>query len=79
MSPTIFRIGPYRFFFFSREEEKKHVHIVSGDGEAKYWLEPKIELAKYHGFNKKQLNKLFKLVEDRKDEISEKWDEDFNN
>ncbi len=79
MSPTLFRIGPYRFFFFSREEEKKHVHIVSGDGEAKYWLKPEIELAKCHGLNKKQLNKLLKLVEDRKDEISEKWDEYFNN
>ncbi|MBC8487970.1 MAG: DUF4160 domain-containing protein [Bacteroidetes bacterium] len=79
MSPTIFRIGPYRFFFFSREEEKKHVHVVSGDGEAKYWLEPEIELAKSHGLNEKQLNKLLKLVEEKKNEISAKWDEYFNN
>lgn len=38
-----------RFFFFSREEERMHVHVISGDGEAKYWLDPKIEIAKnYH-------------------------------
>jgi hypothetical protein len=46
MSPTIFKEGSYRFFFFSREEPRKHVHIVSNEGEAKFWLEPEIELAK---------------------------------
>jgi len=42
MSPTIFREDGYRFFFFSREESGVHVHIVSGNGEAKFWLEPEI-------------------------------------
>ena len=32
--------------FFSREESRMHVHILPGDGEAKYWLEPEIELSK---------------------------------
>jgi hypothetical protein len=45
MTPTVFREKGYRFFFFSREENRMHVHVISGDGEAKYWLEPKIELA----------------------------------
>ena len=35
----------FRFFFFSKEERRKHVHISCGDGEAKFWLEPAIELA----------------------------------
>ncbi|MES9901664.1 MAG: DUF4160 domain-containing protein [Sedimenticola sp.] len=49
MSPTVFKERGYRFFFFSREEERMHVHVLSGDGEAKLWLEPEIELAKnYH-------------------------------
>jgi hypothetical protein len=43
MSPTIFRQGNFRFF--SREETKMHVHVDVADGEAKFWLEPKIELA----------------------------------
>ncbi|WP_430755078.1 DUF4160 domain-containing protein [Magnetovirga frankeli] len=46
MSPTVFRDRGYRFFFFSREEERMHVHVISSDGETKYWLEPEIELAK---------------------------------
>jgi hypothetical protein len=45
MSSTVFKEKGYRFFFFSREEERMHVHIVSGDGEAKFWLTPEIELA----------------------------------
>jgi hypothetical protein len=45
MSPTVFREGPYRFYFFSREEPRIHVHVGSSDGEAKFWIEPEIELA----------------------------------
>ena len=30
--PTIYREGPYRFFFNSREETRMHVHVQSTDG-----------------------------------------------
>lgn len=46
MSPTVFREGPFRFFFFSREEERLHIHVESPHGEAKFWLDPQIELAR---------------------------------
>ncbi|MGD1120175.1 MAG: DUF4160 domain-containing protein [Dehalococcoidales bacterium] len=45
MSPTIFRIKGYRFYFLSNEETRIHIHVTSGDGEAKFWLEPTILLA----------------------------------
>ena len=48
MSPTVFRDGPFRFFFFSREEARLHIHVESPEGEAKFWIEPKIELARNH-------------------------------
>jgi len=35
MSPTVLRIGGFRFFFFSREESRMHVHVSHADGEAK--------------------------------------------
>ncbi|GJL62683.1 MAG: hypothetical protein NPIRA04_13370 [Nitrospirales bacterium] len=57
MSPTVFKEGGYRFFFFSREEERMHVHVVSTDGEAKYWLEPEIELAKNFRYSRIQLKR----------------------
>jgi hypothetical protein len=56
VSPTVFRYRNYRFYFFSREEPRMHVHVLSPDGEAKFWLEPVIELALNKGLN--QLNLL---------------------
>jgi hypothetical protein len=44
MSPTVFKFKGYRFFFFSREEERMHIHVECSDGEAKFWLVPEIEL-----------------------------------
>lgn len=41
MSPTVSRDCPFRFFFFSREERRMHVHVQSADGEAKFWIEPR--------------------------------------
>ena len=50
MSPTVFKDKGFRFFFFSKEEDRKHVHVYCADGEAKFWLEPIIELADNYGF-----------------------------
>ena len=77
MSPTVFKKKNYRFFFFSREESRKHIHIVSPDGEAKFWLEPTIELAKSFGFSNKQLSEIKKLTNEHSDEIIEKWNDFF--
>ena len=79
MSPTIFREAGYRFFFFSREEERRHVHVLGSDGEAKFWLEPEIELAKNHHLTEVQLAKIRKIVEDHKDELIRAWDTHFRN
>lgn len=38
MSPAIFREGGFRFYFFSREEPRIHVHVHGADGEAKFWI-----------------------------------------
>jgi len=73
MSPTVFKEKNYSFHFFSREENRIHVHIISPDGEAKFLLEPTISLVNYSGFSKQQLNFLQKTVERRKDEIIKKW------
>ncbi len=78
MSPTVFKEGPFRFFFFSREEPRMHVHISCPDGEAKFWIEPIISLATYRGLNKKQLNQMQLLVEKHIDEILSSWKNHFS-
>lgn len=77
MSPTIFRHKAYRFFFFSREEKRMHIHVFCADGEAKFWLEPLISLARNHGLSSRQLNELKEIIEEKKDDIIEEWNRHF--
>lgn len=77
MSPTVFRYKSYRFFFFSREEMRPHIHVSSPDGEAKFWLAPIISLHSYSGLSLRHLRELQKVVEERKDEIIRAWKEHF--
>ncbi len=78
MSPTVFRERGYRFFFFSREENRMHVHVVSGDGEAKFWLEPKVVLAKNYNYSKPQLKEIESLVEVHYNELISAWRRHFS-
>ncbi|MGH7720123.1 MAG: DUF2442 domain-containing protein [Gemmatimonadaceae bacterium] len=45
----------YRFYFFSREESRPHVHVQHATGEAKFWLEPEISLAHNYGLTVQRL------------------------
>lgn len=38
MSPTVYREAGFRYYFFSREEPRMHVHVSHADGEAEFWL-----------------------------------------
>jgi uncharacterized protein DUF4160 len=77
MSPTVFRYKNYRFFFFSREESRMHIHIISPDGEAKFWIEPVIALADYVGFSERQIRELEKIVNKHAKEIEKAWKKHF--
>ena len=77
MSPTILRHKKYRFFFFSREETRRHVHVISPEGEAKFWLEPIVALAESFRLSPRELKELQRVVERRKDEIVRAWNTHF--
>ena len=77
MAPTVFREGSFRFFFFSREESRIHIHVAHTDGEAKFWLEPSIELALNKGLNSKQVSEALLLVQQRREEILNAWKQHF--
>ena len=77
MAPTIFRDGAFRFFFFSREESRIHIHVTHTDDEAKYWLEPTIELAMNQGLSQKQLAEALSLVRQHHEEILNAWQTHF--
>jgi hypothetical protein len=77
MSPTVFREAGFRFYFFSREEPRMHVHVHCADGEAKFWLEPHIEVAQNVGMSERQIRAAQALVEDHVDEIRRAWQQHF--
>ena len=77
MSPTVLRYKGFRFFFFSREESRMHVHVSSAEGEAKFWLEPIIALANNYRFSAKQLKEIQKIIEEQNSEITNAWKKHF--
>ena len=56
MSPKFKEINGFVFKIYSNEEKRMHIHVVKAENEAKYWLEPNIELAENFGFNTKELS-----------------------
>ena len=77
MAPTIVRDGKFRLFFFSREESRIHVHISHPDGEAKFWLQPKIELAVNVGLSQTQVRQAHAVVVKHIKEIEDAWNRHF--
>ena len=71
--PTVLRIGPYRFGFYSDERnEPPHVHVSKPDGECKFWLE---RLARNKGINAPELRVIEKLVFAHIDLLKGKYNE----
>jgi hypothetical protein len=77
VSPTILRIRGYRFYFFSREEPRAHVHVQHAEGEAKFWIEPTMELAVNHGLRPRRLAEVVKILEEHYDDIRHAWAKHF--
>ena len=54
-----------------------HVHVYCADGEAKFWLEPQIELARNYRLNKVQLKEIESIIEKHIDELQTAWKRHF--
>jgi hypothetical protein len=77
MSPTVLKWKGYRFFFFSREEMRAHIHVINEEGEAKFWLEPEVELADNTGLKIYQLAEIEKIIRERRNEFLSSWQDHF--
>lgn len=77
MAPTVLRDGPFRLFFFSREETRIHVHVAHPDGEAKFWLDPQVRLANVTGLSDRQLRDAQAVVQVHIEEIRDAWNRHF--
>ena len=69
--PTVLRLGPYRFFFYSNENgEPAHIRIQREKMLAKFWLKP-VALASSTRFLPKELRKLEQMVVQNKETFLE--------
>ena len=75
--PTLFIEG-YKFRFYSSDvHEPPHVHVIRAERVAKIWLKS-LEIEHNHGYNKPELNKVLKLIEQNETKLLEAWHEYFD-
>ena len=76
--PTVLRIGPYRFFFYSSDrEEPVHIHVERERMIAKFWVLP-VRLQESGGFGRAELLRIQRLVLDNSALFVEAWNDYFN-
>lgn len=76
--PTVFKDGPYRFFFYSGDrDEPFHIHVERNDKVAKFWLDP-IRLQNSGGFNRLELRQIRSIIEKNQEALTEAWNEYFS-
>ncbi|MBX7236248.1 MAG: DUF4160 domain-containing protein [Caldilineales bacterium] len=61
--PTVLRVGPYRFYFYSHDlaGEPPHVHVDREELSAKFWLNP-VALARNLGFSGNELRRIERII-----------------
>lgn len=73
ISPVLKRESEYTFKIYSNEEERIHIHVLYKGMEAKFWLEPKVELAKNTGIPDYKINEIRKIVEKYADDFKRQF------
>lgn len=75
--PTVFRFGPYRFYFYASDgAEPAHVHVERDDETAKFWLDP-VRLQSSGGYSRRELNQIQRMVQENRDQLLRSWNEFF--
>ena len=65
--------------FSSPAKNQEDTSTFHTDGEAKFWLEPEIELAMSQGLSAKQIGEALALVNIHREEILHAWNSHFGN
>jgi len=77
MSPRALLIDGFDFFFYSKEEDRMHIHVEKGECDAKFWIEPSVELVYNHGFTSKEIKLITQMIEEYERTIKDKWNSHF--
>lgn len=79
--PVVLRLHGFKFFFYSNEGnplEPAHIHVRGADGEAKFWLDSEVRLARNDGFDARTLKLLASVVAENKDLLERAWNDYFS-
>ena len=76
--PTVLKVGPYRFFFYSGDgEEPQHIHVERDDKIAKFWLDP-IRLQSSGGLSRTEISRIQRFVAEHHSRLVEAWNAYFH-
>jgi len=75
--PTILRLNGFRFYFYSDEEDRPHIHVEYAGKTAKFWIGP-VSFSRNEGLNASELSKAQKIVLQNEELFLEKWNEYFS-
>ena len=71
--PTLFTVFGFRFLFYSNDHEPIHVHVIKGNTEARFQVQPEVKLLDNKGLKPAELKLAESLVEENMEMIVERW------
>jgi hypothetical protein len=76
--PTVLRVGPYRFFFYSSDGvEPRHIHVQRDNSVAKFWLDP-VQVENNVDFPASEIRRLRGIIAKHWVVLVDRWDEYFS-
>ncbi|MDR1332701.1 MAG: DUF4160 domain-containing protein [Tannerella sp.] len=77
--PTLLILFGLRFYFYLRDHEPVHIHVESGDGEAKFEIIKEVRLVYNHGLKPKDVKLAESIIEENKENFISEWEKAFDN
>ncbi|MBK8534705.1 MAG: DUF4160 domain-containing protein [Candidatus Competibacteraceae bacterium] len=74
--PVVLHLDGFKFFFYANEgnpREPAHIHIRKSGAEAKFWLEPQVQLAQNDGFDAPTLRRIAEMVKNHQTQLQRNW------
>ncbi len=69
MPPALSRMGPYRFYMVSADQdERPHVHVARDRARAKFWID-RVEAETDAGFSRVEMKRIERLIVEHQTEL----------
>ena len=75
--PTVLRVGPYRFFYYSSDgNEPRPIHVERDASLAKFWLDP-VGVEYSVGLSAAEIRRIGRIIVGQRQVFLRHWDEYF--